>query len=573
VVLFADIERRFKFPQLTTAVYFAGLLVLLSGGLATAQTYFQTWATDPILYFESDGDLAAAADYLDRQDLSGLSVYVAAPHYKHPTVAFLSDAYAQVKWLPESQALVLPASGPALFLFPHNSPAPSWALPYLAEAQLTEAHTLGYLPGSFRAYTLAQNPPTTPPQPLDANFDQSITLLGYDFVPAAAASRLPLTLFWRVTGSPTADFLPFVQLEDAWGHRWSQVEAFAYPAEQWAPGETIIQQVQVPVPAGAPPGTYRLRVGLFDADSGARAPRIDEDGSYAGDSIFIEDVPITVGPLPPALPRPPFIVKEEALPGLFLEGFERGPAFTTTGAPWGFALWWVATEPLPHLTIHLDLLDEAGASRTLLRTQPVHDTLPFASWPAPGFLIDRQTLTLPSDFPPGSYLLSMRLVDKAGETRYETELGSLQVEATERVYDAPPLRIPTQAIFGGEIALRSYQMTAVDANQTQLTLQWQAVQTPTGDYTVFVHVLNQDGTCCVWQQDSMPLAGAYPTSRWLAGEFVNDIIPISLPPDLSPGTYPLEIGLYIADTGQRLQVERAGRPAGDALLLEPLQIP
>ena len=208
-----------------------------------------------------------------------------------------------------------------------------------------------------------------------------------------------------------------------------------------------------------------------------------------------------------------------------------------------------------------------------MRTQPVHDTLPFASWPTPGFLIDRQTLTLPSDFPPGSYLLSMRLVDEAGEIRYETELGSLQVEATERVYDAPLLRIPTQAVFGGEIALRSYEMTAVDPDQAQLTLQWQAVQAPAADYTVFVHVLNQDGTCCVWQQDSMPLAGSYPTSRWLAGELVNDAIRIVLPSDLPPGTYPLEIGLYIADTGQRLQVERAGQPAGDALLLEPLQVP
>ncbi len=158
VVLFADIEKRFNFPPLNTAVLFTGLLILLSGGLATAQTYFQTWAADPILYFESDGDLAAVADYLDRQDLSGKTVYVAAPHYKHPTVAFLSDSYPQLKWLAESQALVLPASGPALYIFPHNSPAPSWAMPFLAEAQRTEAHDLGYTPGSFRAYSLARYP-------------------------------------------------------------------------------------------------------------------------------------------------------------------------------------------------------------------------------------------------------------------------------------------------------------------------------------------------------------------------------------------------------------------------------
>ncbi len=408
---------------------------------------------------------------------------------------------------------------------------------------------------------------------MQANFDQSITLLGYDLASAAAGTLLPVTLFWQVTGPATADYLPFIQLEDAWGHRWSQVEAFAYPAEQWAPGETIIQEIQVPVPAGTPPGTYRLRVGLFDAESGARAPRIDDEGSYAGDSFFIEDVPVTVGPLPAALPRPPYAVKETAVPGLVLEGFERGPAFTTNGAPWGFALWWLPTEPLPPLNIHLDLRDQAGTSQTLLRTQPVHDTLPFESWATPGFLIDRQTLTLPPDFTPGMYELAVRLVDEEGKTRFETELGSLQVEATPRLYNLPPLSKQTQAIFGGEIALRSYEQTAVTPGETQLVLQWQAMQSPTADYTVFIHVLNPDGSCCVWQYDNMPVAGSYPTSRWLQGEFVNDSITIDLPPDLASGTYPLEIGLYIAATGQRLQVETNGLPDGDALLLEPLLVP
>ena len=41
------------------------------------------------------------------------TVYVASPHHRHPTMAFLSANYDAVKWLPGSHALVFPAAGPA----------------------------------------------------------------------------------------------------------------------------------------------------------------------------------------------------------------------------------------------------------------------------------------------------------------------------------------------------------------------------------------------------------------------------------------------------------------------------
>ena len=68
-------------------------------------------------------------------DLAGKTVYVAAPHYRHPTVAFLSQEYEKIKWLPGSSVLPFPANGPALVIYPHNSPAPAWAAPYLDLAQ------------------------------------------------------------------------------------------------------------------------------------------------------------------------------------------------------------------------------------------------------------------------------------------------------------------------------------------------------------------------------------------------------------------------------------------------------
>ncbi|MEY4233480.1 MAG: hypothetical protein RL635_447, partial [Chloroflexota bacterium] len=69
------------------------------------------------------------------------------------------------------------------------------------------------------------------------------------------------------------------------------------------------------------------------------------------------------------------------------------------------------------------------------------------------------------------------------------------------------------------------------------------------DYTVFVHVMNADGSAAA-QNDSMPQAGAYPTRLWVAGEYVADAHALQLP----RGSYRAAVGLYAAETGTRLQL-------------------
>ncbi|MEZ4517211.1 MAG: hypothetical protein R3C44_10360 [Chloroflexota bacterium] len=65
----------------------------------------------------------------------------------------------------------------------------------------------------------------------------------------------------------------------------------------------------------------------------------------------------------------------------------------------------------------------------------------------------------------------------------------------------------------------------------------------------------------------MPHDNAYPTSRWLAGEVVIDTYGIVLPEDASLGDYPLEVGLYVPETGERLPVVVDSTTQGDALRL------
>ncbi|MCI0398975.1 MAG: glycosyltransferase family 39 protein [Chloroflexi bacterium] len=559
----------FQSPWVVPAV---ASLVLLVGAPFTARDYFQRWATRADVFYESDADLAAVARFLDGRETAGQSIYVAARHYRHPTLAFLSEKYEQVRWLPGSQAVVVPAEGPALYVFPYNSPAPAWAKAILLPAEVIEGPPGPDGQPAFLAYQAAQPLPVAAPNPVNVNFDNLVTLLGYEMESAPAGEILPLTLYWRVDGRPPAGFTPFVHLEDEWRYRWSQVETFAYPTEQWVEGETIVQRVEVPVRPGTPPGAYQLRLGLFDPASGRQVPHLDSAGRYAGNAFTIYDVPVLAGKLPGQPPEPPVAVNRPAGPDLELLGYERAGERVPTGADLWLALWWQATAPLPPMTTRLELLRPDNTGIILANAQPVHGSYPFAEWTTPQFVIDHLSPKIPASLPPGDYRLSLRLLDGADETLLTADLGPLTVEATQRLFTPPQLQYPLMATFGNEIALLGYDLAMTAPRQYTLSLVWQALTQPTADYTVFVHVLDQYGVCCLWQQDLMPQQGAYPTGRWLSEEVVVDNYTITLPPDVPAGPYAVEVGLYLADTGQRLLIVIPGLRAKDALVLRPLMV-
>lgn len=580
MVLVNDLGNQFKRIELTSAVLTVGVLALIVGGLLTERLYFQVWGQETAVFYETDGDLTAVAGFLDQLDTEGKTIYVSALHYQHPTLAYLSDKYEQIKWLPQGEAgeaIVFPARQEAIYIFPHNSPLPRWAIHYFAKADLLPGTFAPDGSQAFLAYEMSGTPaPLAPTQPLLVNFGNAITLTGYDVGQATAGETLPLFLYWQVNFDQTADFTPFIHFEDGWGHRWSQEETFAYPSAQWSRGETIVQRVEIEVPAGAPlGGNYQLRVGLFSSSSGERLARLDENGRYAGNTYLIENITVQPTKPPRNLPQPPIVLNQTIRPQLELLGVTRSALEAATGESVDLALWWHATEPVPQTTIRLELMGSNNAGRILNYAQPVHNTYPFTSWQTPQFLIDWQTVRVPHNIPAGEYRLLARFLDGADTTLATADLGPLRVSVTERNFTVPDVIRPFPATFGNEIKLLGYNLSPLgQPDQYQLDLIWQAQTEPSNDYTVFVHLLQADGSCtpCLWQQDVMPQQNQYPTSRWLADEVVTDSYQIMLPPDTPPGSYQLEIGLYIAETGQRLQVVQPNGSESDAVFLESITV-
>lgn len=86
-----------------------------------------------------------------------------------------------------------------------------------------------------------------------------------------------------------------------------------------------------------------------------------------------------------------------------------------------------------------------------------------------------------------------------------------------------------------------------------LTLYWRAGHMGDKNYTVFTHVLDENGQMWVGK-DNWPQAGEFPTSLWLGGEFITDPYELALPVDMPPGEYRLEVGMYLLETMERLPV-------------------
>ncbi len=111
----------------------------------------------------------------------------------------------------------------------------------------------------------------------------NLTLLGYDLTDDAnqpvqnsklSTQNLKLTLYWQVESPLPLDYTTFIHLRNEAGAIVAQKDQppleGIYPTSLWEPGEIIADEVILPVPLDLPAGLYRLVVGLYNFDSGAR---------------------------------------------------------------------------------------------------------------------------------------------------------------------------------------------------------------------------------------------------------------------------------------------------------------
>jgi len=132
--------------------------------------------------------------------------------------------------------------------------------------------------------------------------------------------------------------------------------------------------------------------------------------------------------------------------------------------------------------------------------------------------------------------------------------------------------------FGdGIIRLLSYHVDrdeAAPGDQVAVTFYWQCLQKMDADYSVFLHLLDENDVI-VAQRDMYPGQGTYPTSLWSPGEVFADTFVLALPATThTPVTGQFAVGFYQYGEGSRLRVTSgAGVVLGDMLRFGSLTIP
>lgn len=140
----------------------------------------------------------------------------------------------------------------------------------------------------------------------------------------------------------------------------------------------------------------------------------------------------------------------------------------------------------------------------------------------------------------------------------------------------PAPQVPEQRLaarLGETLQLEGYSVpvrTLSPGDVIPVVLFWQAPATPGERLKVFVHLLNAEGQL-IAQNDSEPVGNTDPTDRWPAGKTLADHYGILIPPELPPGAYTLQAGMYRLN-GDRLPVTLDGAPASDVIRLGTVTI-
>jgi len=147
--------------------------------------------------------------------------------------------------------------------------------------------------------------PQPPQQPLELSLGSAVTLLGYDLrAPASdgASDRASLTLYWRAEQPMETGYSVFVHLLDGAGQVQGQRDRVPMegraPTTGWIAGQIVVDEYEVPLAEGAPPGVYRIEVGMYNAHDMTRLQMVDAEGRPLPGDRFLLPEEVYLEPAP-----------------------------------------------------------------------------------------------------------------------------------------------------------------------------------------------------------------------------------------------------------------------------------
>lgn len=248
-------------------------------------------------------------------------------------------------------------------------------------------------------------------------------------------------------------------------------------------------------------------------------------------------------------------------------------------------LYWQCLEPMPedyvvfvHLLGQHDLIVAQRDAIPCLGTRPTRDWNPGENFADPHMLGLPQTT-----FTPDTAQLEVGLYERITQRRLIATTAEGQILGdsarfhTVTIMPAETGQIPNpmHINFNNQIALIGYDLdrrVAKPGETFHLTLYWKALQRMHENYSIFTHLLSESGER-VAQMDSWPLRGNAPTSGWKPDAIIEDNYELTLPVDVPLGVYCIHIGIYLAETQQRLWVlDCIGQPQSNLVALSRVRV-
>ncbi len=359
-------------------------------------------------------------------------------------------------------------------------------------------------------------------------------------------TQLTVTLDWSAAQPVEANYGIAVRLRDASGSLVTSIDTqpgYGFlPTSLWRSGELVSDRYTLKLPEGTLPGNdYQVEVILYDA------------ATLAGVGQYIQgNVALTLyahRPLDsPALAHfgPELALATLSIPATHQQG---APMLAATAG-------WLATSAQSADRITRWTIYDSTNTPIFTQTLDLVTGSSSSLWPAGAYVVGQVRLNVPTSLAPGQYHLGvtvLNLATRAEEGSY-LALSGFEIAGHPRSFTAPPMQHRSNVEFGQQIKLLGYDLNpqVMSTNQpVALTLYWQAIAAPRGDYTVFVHLFDPADEKVAAQHDAMPLEGRYPTSWWMAGEVVSETVTLNLTA-IKPGGYRLAVGLYDAKTITRL---------------------
>jgi 4-amino-4-deoxy-L-arabinose transferase-like glycosyltransferase len=258
-----------------------------------------------------------------------------------------------------------------------------------------------------------------PNRRVEANFAGQAELLGYDLGAnrAEPGGGVPLTLYWQALDWMGEEYTIFNKLiaadQTVHGGR-DRFPRENYSTLYWVPGEIITDSFAVPVASDAPPGVYRLSIGLYKKVNGqAVSLPLVQDGQVS--EISSVDIgPIKIGGPPPGLTlrsaTPQFALNQPFgdTPNIVLLGYDLEVVREEAIHLLKLNLYWRSDAPvMVDYTTFVHVLNQAGDVVAQKDQPPLGGAYPTTLWDAGEIIADEVIVSLPAD----SYRLAVGLYD------------------------------------------------------------------------------------------------------------------------------------------------------------------